>query len=498
MKILIVDDSRSVRLALRELLEEAGYEVVEARDGFAALACGEKECPDCITMDVQMPDMNGFEATARIRDTAWGRRLPIIFVTNFDSLADREKGFALGATEFISKNTLTSWKHLRRAVDRLLKPEGKFEGVTILVVGGDEDGTMQAVECLRRQGSRILEAASAGEAMAVIREQGPALDMVVSQWTLPDMRSDVLCSQICQKEGRTLPFVTLRGGEDRDYCLNFFAAGGTDYVVKPFVKEEFVARVGVHLETRLLIKELSRNVEDLERLSRVRDGFLAITSHDLKSPLNSIFGYSQLLIADPNVTEKHRKWLSTMLQSAEFMRDIINGIVELGRSEDQSNTPLLDLLAVLPMVKVAISTLQQQALAKRIILEESVFFNGEPVIRGDRTRFLRILNNLLSNAIKFTPHGGRVTLAVDHQGKDILISVSDTGIGIPADLLSGLFDRYTKLSRPGTAGEVGTGLGMSITRQLVEQHNGTIEVTSEEGKGTAFRLIFPLAEQAIK
>ena len=243
---------------------------------------------------------------------------------------------------------------------------------------------------------------------------------------------------------------------------------------------------------------MSRNVEDLERLSRVRDGFLAITSHDLKSPLNSIFGYSQLLIADPNVTEKHRKWLSTMLQSAEFMRDIINGIVELGRSEDQSNTPLLDLLAVLPMVKVAISTLQQQALAKRIILEESVFFNGEPVIRGDRTRFLRILNNLLSNAIKFTPHGGRVTLAVDHQGKDILISVSDTGIGIPADLLSGLFDRYTKLSRPGTAGEVGTGLGMSITRQLVEQHNGTIEVTSEEGKGTAFRLIFPLAEQAIK
>ncbi len=495
MKILVVDDSRAVRLALRSLLEEAGYEVVEARDGAGALASGEKECPDCVTMDVQMPDMDGFEVTARIRETVWGRRIPIIFVTNFDSLADREKGFALGATEFISKNTLTSWQQLRRAVDRLLKPEGKLEGITILVVGGDEDGRMPAVECLRRHGGRILEAASAGEAIEVIRAQGPGLDMVVSQWVLPDMRSDALCTQIRQKEGRILPFIALVGAEDRHDVLSLFAAGGTDYVVKPFVKEEFVARVGVHLETLTLIKELSRNVEDLERLSRMRDGFLAIASHDLKSPLNSIFGYSQLLIADLNVTEKHRKWLSTMLQSAEFMRDIINDVVELGRSEDQNNPPLQDLLAILPMVKVAISTLQQQAIAKHIILEEIILFNGEPVIRGDRTRFLRILNNLLSNAIKFTPQGGRVTVAVDHQGKDVLISVSDTGIGIPAKLLSGLFDRYTKLSRPGTAGEAGTGLGMSITRQLVEQHNGTIEVASEEGKGTAFRLIFPLATQ---
>lgn len=497
MKVLVIDDSRSVRLRLRSFLEEVGYEVSEARNGAEALTVGANFGPDCITMDVQMPEMDGFEATARIRETAWGRKVPIIFVTSMDSLADREKGFALGATEFISKNSTASWREVTLAIDRLLKTDGRLEGVTILVIGPNELQRLPVVECLRRQGGKILEADNAEGSIEILRNQGPHLDMVIADWTLADMRADALCLQIRQKEGyRILPFITLIEAGDRADVLHFFASGGTDYVVKPFAKEEFIARVGVHLETRALIRELRHDVDELESLSRMRDSFLAIASHDLKSPLSAIFSTTELILQGKNLQERDQDLLQMTMTATNFMLEIINDIVELGRNEEKKESLLNDLLPVIPCVKIAVSTLQQQALGKGVLLEVQYLYERDPVVRGNRNSFLRILNNLLSNALKFTAEGGSVRVTVDKKGNDLLITVADTGIGIPESMLPQLFDRYSKSSRTGTNGERGTGLGMSITKQLVDQHNGTIELKSAEGKGTVVRMSFPLVTLA--
>ena len=495
MKVLVTDDSRSVRLVLRSHLEEAGYEVAEARNGTEALAIGADFGPDCITMDVQMPEMDGFEATATIRETPWGRRVPIIFVTSMDSLEDREKGFALGATEFISKKSTASWREVTLAVDKLLKTEGRLEGVTILVTGADELHRLPVVECLRRQGGKILEADNGTDTIAVLRSQGPHLDMIIADWSLADMRADALCTQIRQKEGyRIIPFIALIEAGDRPDVLQFFAGGGTDYVIKPFAKEEFIARVGVHLETRALIKELRHNVDELESLSRMRDSFLAIASHDLKSPLSGIMNGAELLLMDHGLKPENRHLVEMTITASKFMLEVINDIVELGRNEGKKESLLNDLLPVIPCVKVAVSTLQQQALSKGVHLEAQYLYERDPVVRGDRNRFLRILNNLLSNALKFTPEGGSIRVTVDQKKGDLLITVADTGIGIPESMLPQLFERYSKSSRPGTNGERGTGLGMSITKQLVDQHNGTLELESAEGKGTVVRLCFPFVK----
>ncbi len=493
MKVLVIDDSRSVRTVLRNFLAEAGYTVTEARNGAEALAIGADLAPDCITMDVQMPEMDGFEATARIRETGWGRRVPIIFVTSMDSLADRERGFALGATEFISKNSTASWREVTLAVDKLLKSEGRLEGVSILVAGADGLRRLPVVECLRRQGGKIIEADSGAHAIELLRQQGPQLDMIIADWVLSDMRADALCAQLRQKEGyRILPFIALIEAEDRADVLQFFAGGGTDYVVKPFVKEEFIARVGVHLETRALIRELRHNVDELERLSRIRDSFLAIASHDLKSPLSGILNGAELILQDKGLSVRDEHLLRSMVTASKSMLEIISDIVELGRTEEGKESLIKDLLPVIPCVKMAISTLHQQALSKGVLLGAHYLHDRDPVIRGDRNRFLRILNNLLSNALKFTPAAGSIQLTVDKKGDDLILTVADTGIGIPDAMLPQLFERYSKSSRPGTNGERGTGLGMSITKQLVDQHNGTIDVESAEGKGTVVRLSFPL------
>ncbi|MBI5557789.1 MAG: response regulator [Deltaproteobacteria bacterium] len=497
MRVLVVDDSRSVRMALRSLLEKCGYEVVEARDGADALAIGSEMELDCITMDVQMPGMDGFETTARIRETAWGRRLPIIFVTSMDSLADREKGFALGATEFISKNTATSWREVSLAVDRLIKTEGRFDGFTILVSGKDELQRRPVIECLRAQGGTVIEAESGAATIEAVRNQWRHLDMIIAEWNLTDLRADALCSRIRHNEGhRIIPFIALIEADDRPDVLHFFSSGGTDYVVKPFAKEEFIARVGVHLETRALINELKGNVEELERLSRMRDGFLAITSHDLKSPLGGIIGAAELMLYDKSLTDKQRKWPATILSASKFMLEIINNIVELGRNEASKESLPMDQLSVAPLVNVAVSTLQQQALSKGIFLEEEYTYDRDLVIRGDRNRFHRILNNLLSNAIKFTPVGGAIRVSISKNDNDLLLTVADTGIGIPEAMREHLFDIYSKSSRSGTNGERGTGLGMYITKQLVDQLNGAFELESAEGKGTVVRLSFPLLKSS--
>ncbi len=497
MRVLVVDDSRSVRMALRSLLEKFGYEVAEARDGTEALAIGSEIQPDCITMDVQMPGMDGFEATRRIRETGWGRRLPIIFVTSMDSLADREKGFALGATEFISKNTATSWREVSLAVDRLIKTEGRFAGFTILVSGTDELRRRPVVECLRGQGGNVIEAENAAATIDIVRTQWHHLDMIIAEWNLAGMRADALCAEIRHKEGhRILPLIALIEANDRPDVLHFFSSGGTDYVVKPFAKEEFIARVGVHLETRALIKELRGNVEELERLSRMRDGFLAITSHDLKSPLTAILGAADLMLYDKTLTDKQRNWPQTIVNSSKYMLEIINDIVELGRNEALKEALPLEPLAVVPLVSIAVSTLQQQALNKGVFLEEEFTYDRNLIIRGNRTRFQRILNNLLSNALKFTPAGGTIRVSINKKDNDLLLTVADSGIGIPAAMQAHLFDIYSKSSRPGTNGERGTGLGMHITRQLVDQHNGTFELESAEGKGTTVSLSFPLLKSA--
>ena len=117
-------------------------------------------------------------------------------------------------------------------------------------------------------------------------------------------------------------------------------------------------------------------------------------------------------------------------------------------------------------------------------------------VMANRNGIVRMINNLLSNAVKFTPEGGNVTLALDPAPQDHLtITVADTGIGIPEDNIPRLFDKFTKTSQSGTGGEKGTGLGMSIVKEIVDIHGGTIDVSSKEGEGTRFEIKLPITPE---
>ena len=493
MRILIADDSRSVVNAIKSTLESQGYEVVVAADGREAVEKFKQYRPALVSLDVQMPEMDGFEACAAIRALEGDEKTPIIFVTSKDTLADRERGFLLGASEFISKRSVAPWKEVGRAVDRILLSQTRIEGATILVLEGEEISRMLIRTWLRAYGVQVLEAASSNEGLEIAASRVGEIDLVIADCILPGINAHDLLTTLRLKIGmRHIPIIFLAAADQRDIILELFHAGATDYIVKPFAKEEFIARITSHLEIRQLVKELSSNVAELERLNKRHDEFVAVSSHDLRSPLTSIMGFTDLLLMEEQLPANYREWLNIISNSSKFMVEIVNDIVELSRNEAKGAEIELSPISVDALVRLAIVGLEQTARKKGLELELQNQAEAEVIIAGERNKFTRLLNNLLSNAVKFTPRGGTVAVAIGKDDQHVTLTVTDTGTGISETMLPTLFDRFTKASKPGTEGEPGTGLGMSITKQLVDLHHGTIQVESVPGKGTSFHLTFPL------
>ncbi len=495
MRILIVDDSRSVRAGLRQKFEENGYEVYEAANGDDAVRMAEEVLPHLITMDVGMPGMNGFEATARIRATETGKTIPIIFVTGKDSLEDRKQGFYLGATEFISKASGAPWQEVVMTAHRMLRECGLPEGFTALVVDDNEVTKLIVCNILRRQGIQVLEARNGTEALKIVEQNRTAIDLVITDYMMPEMNGGELCSQLRGRLGlRHTPVIFLSGATEKGMILDMFRAGATDYLMKPFAKEELLARIRVHMEHWELVKELNSTVEQLERLDKLRDEFVAMATHDLKNPLNGIMGFSQILEREKSLSDRHRQMIATIKDSSTLMLEIVNDILALSRLESQNDESVLTPLSLLPIIHIATASIQQTAFKKGVQIETIDHCQCDAIIDGNRHNLQRVLNNLLSNAIKFTPAGGTVTISLrQNQNNQIILDVTDTGIGIPAESLPKLFEKFTKASRRGTDGEPGTGLGLAITKHLVEQQNGAIEVSSSAEQGSCFRLTFPIS-----
>jgi signal transduction histidine kinase len=193
------------------------------------------------------------------------------------------------------------------------------------------------------------------------------------------------------------------------------------------------------------------------------------------------------------MTPEQKNMVSMMERNTQNLIELVNDLLDASKLE--SGTMRLDLSTI--ELRGLIDELRQQmqplAAEKEIALEVSVP-DGLPTLRADRAKLRRVLVNLVSNALKFTPRGGRVSLSAADEGARVRVSVADTGVGIPEEDLRDIFDKYAQARSRATRSEKGTGLGLYITRQLVELHGGHIEVHSEVGRGSTFSFTIPVAE----
>ena len=234
--------------------------------------------------------------------------------------------------------------------------------------------------------------------------------------------------------------------------------------------------------------------DEAERLSALKDEFLATLSHELRTPLNAILGWASMLQRGTKDEATLRRGLETIERNARSQAQLIDDLLDMSRII--SGTLRLDPQLIEPdkVVEAALGTVHPAAVAKRIDLRVDVE-RGKSTVLGDPGRLQQVMWNLLSNAVKFTPAGGMVQVMLGRDGEDVVIRVADSGIGIEPEFLPYVFDRFRQQDASITRKHGGLGLGLSIARQLVELHGGTIGVSSPGSHaGTTFTVRLPLAE----
>lgn len=233
--------------------------------------------------------------------------------------------------------------------------------------------------------------------------------------------------------------------------------------------------------------------EEALRESEAKSAFLATMSHELRTPLNSVLGFAQLLASGEfgSLNERQGRYVDNIRVSGRHLLDLVNDVLDVVEVQGGNMHVRLEPVDLREAITDALTRLRSKAEAKgiRIELERSPALSA----RADRDRLAQVLSNLLANAIKFTGPGGQVTVTLASEDGRVSVTVIDTGIGIPPEDQSRIFDDFVQVESGRTRREEGTGLGLALTRHLVNLMGGGISLVSQPGMGSAFTVSLPLA-----
>jgi signal transduction histidine kinase/CheY-like chemotaxis protein len=245
-------------------------------------------------------------------------------------------------------------------------------------------------------------------------------------------------------------------------------------------------------------EEMKKSTEDLIKLNETKDRFLGIISHDLRTPFSSILGFTDLLANDEELTNEERKqYVKYIQESSKSMLSLVNSLLDWTRLQTGRIKFEPERIDSNSLIEKSIHSVSGDALRKRIEIYSTV--SKGKFIFVDKSLINQVFNNLLSNAIKFTNSNGRITISVRPAStlSFLEFSVRDTGQGIKEENLDKLFSVDTKFTTEGTAGEKGSGLGLSLVKEIVEKHGGIIWAESEYGNGSNFKFTLPVASANI-
>lgn len=243
-------------------------------------------------------------------------------------------------------------------------------------------------------------------------------------------------------------------------------------------------------------EQLEARSKEAEKANRLKNEFLASMSHELRTPLHTIIGFSELLAEqlEGTLNQKQQRFVGHILQDARHLLELINEILDISKIESGRVELKYEEFDFGHCIDEVLAGVRQHAVAKNIQLENRNSFKAH--LYADRVRIKEIFYNLLNNAVKFTPEGGKVWIESTVDERSLQVFVCDTGIGIPEDEGSAIFDKFYQVENATGRGREGTGLGLAITKHLVELHQGSISVESRLGQGSKFRVTFPLRQKA--
>lgn len=352
----------------------------------------------------------------------------------------------------------------------------------ILIVDDLEANREIMARLLARAGYHTRDADGGESALALLEDYRP--DLILLDVSMPRMSGFEVCEQIkASPETEHIPVIFVSALSELGNKVRAFEVGAVDYIIKPYKTEEVLARV----RSQVTLAHQRKRIMELDLL---KDQLMRTVSHDLKNPLHIIMGYAAMMMEGSDInTETMMEMAAEVYRSADKMYNLVTNFLDLSQIEDGLSLHRVPV----SIKKMAAQILQSFALPaeqKAITLLLSLP-DDDVTVEVDPLRIEQVFNNLVSNAIKYTPDGGKVTISAQRQGSGVTISVSDTGLGIPPDALPHLFDKFFRVQTTQHKEREGTGLGLSIVKAIVEQHGGSIDVTSEAGKGSRFSVYLP-------
>jgi PAS domain S-box-containing protein len=531
VNILMVDDQPAKLLSYEAILSKLGENLIKAGSAREALDLLLKFDVAVVLLDVSMPILNGFELAAMIRQHPRFETTALIFISAVQLTdLDRLRGYESGAVDYIpvpivpellrakvrvfvdlfrktrqlerlnselERRVAQRTAELEASTARLAESEDRFR------LASDAAGAM--VYDIDLRGNRPAAVHGIERIVGVGSERIPETD---DWWTLRIHPDDLL-----EYRARLELCLTAGGAFSSEYRIRRIDGSWIDVADTAQVIHDdrgiAVRVVGAVVDIterrhaaaamqRLLEQETAARAEaetariEAQASNRAKDEFLALVSHELRSPLNAILGWNAILKRQPDAATQQRA-AATIERNGQQQLRLIEDLMDTARiigGKVKLTVQHLELGGVLMSAFDAVRTAAQ---AKRITLVPELSFDPVPIL-GDPDRIQQILWNLLSNAIKFTPEGGLVTVKLYRDAARACLVVSDTGIGIDPSFLPYVFDRFRQADSSASRRTGGLGLGLALVHHLVEMHGGTVEAHSDgRNQGATFTLRLPIS-----
>jgi len=375
----------------------------------------------------------------------------------------------------------------------------KTEG-TILVID-DELGIREGCRrALTPQGFSVETAGNIEEGLQKIQET--SYDLVLLDVMLPDGRGTDLLIPIHEKDPETVAII-VTGYATIELAVEAIKKGAYDFIPKPFDTDillltvhQGIERRRMALETKRLeivekeADELARLNEDMERLDRYKTHFTLMVAHELRAPISALQSFLLSILKGYVPPEQQQEILERAVARSQELLDLVNDLLNLAAARVEITPKMSKDISLADLLEKLIPPFQSQAVDGGLKLDVNIL--KRPILEAVPEQMEQLWTNLISNAIKYTPESGDVVITLDEDKGWAIGTVEDTGIGISPEHQDHIFEEFFRTPQAKGHNHLGTGLGLSLAKRIVEGHGGSIEFESELGKGSRFRFRLPL------
>jgi signal transduction histidine kinase len=370
--------------------------------------------------------------------------------------------------------------------------DATLKNAKILVVDDQQANIDVLHDFLEMQGCENIETTI--DPRTVVRQLADFKpDIILLDLSMPYLSGFEVMEQLkpLVPESVYLPILVLTADVTIESKRKALQCGASDFLTKPFDLIELQARVNTHLQIKFKNEQIKNYADELEKLIATKDKFFSIIAHDLRNPFVGIENFTRILLKLQKYdVDEIENQLKTIHSTAEQGHELLENLLRWSKSQTGKMEIKLDMFRLTDAVTNCFNLIQTHANNKNIELVCDI--SDDIILESDQDMLETIIRNLLSNAIKFTPSNGTVSVIANQSDDEIEIAISDTGVGIPEDILAKLFRIDSKLqSQKGTSGENGSGLGLILCKEFVDKLEGRIWVESEVDKGTTFRFRIP-------